>query len=305
MAGWSELFESRPRKVSKQVFLCSGELSGLVWDRVNQGLSSYDFHYRVSKPGELGTPTMFGMESAYLVVDPSMDMLNAVENSIRSGSTESYFVLISGEVSSDMKPHLEFIKKKAQHSKHYYVISAPKTEQAQSKMESYFLMRWAVSRETSSRVCSIMEYSPGLLYLFDQQFLLCTDGRVLPSTTTKKLVDKILGTDTPNLVLASIVNGEPVDIDFDEDFTYKVLMFLHTTIQHARMIHSAWKDGNSTIATASKATGLTQYYVHRAWGLAESTNPQQLRSQEDLILYGLQNYSQNPEMLSVISHLWK
>lgn len=302
MATWSDLLGAKIPSLPKQVFLCTGEISTLVWDAVHQTLKGYDFYVRVGSQGDLRySVAALGTNAAYLVVDPDDLILKAVEDLIRSGATEAVFILISGDGTDLDKETFDYVKKKSQQSKQYYTITAPKGEQARSKMESFFIMRWGVSRDLSQKTCSILEYSPGQLYQFDKQFMLCTDGQVLPSSHTQSLVDELLGSDTPNLVLMKIASRIPVDMNFGEDFTYKALKMLHNLLNHARIIQGAWYNGESTVAGVAKATGLSHFLVLRAWGLAEAYGKETLKDCEDLVLFGMDNVSGNPELLSVIS----
>lgn len=304
MAGWAELLEARLLSTPKRVFLCTGEISSLVWDKILEALAGYDFYVRVEKDTDIGySLSGYGANTAYLLVDPSNEVLKAAEALVRSGGTDAIYILISGEPDKYDKGIYEYLKKKAQQSKGYYTVTVPKAEQARNKMVSHFLMRWGVARDTSQRVCAALEYSPGQIYLFDKQFLLCTGGQVLPSSHTQGLVTELLGQDSPNMVVNRIFSRTPVDLQFGEDFTYRVLKFLHTLVTHARVIHGAWSTGATSLAEVSKSTGLTQFLVLRAWGIAENYDPKALRKCEDLVLFGMENTG-NPDLLSVISRVW-
>lgn len=305
MAGWADLFEARPLSVPKQVFLATGELSTLVWDYVHACLEGYDFYLRVENVEDLSY-SIAGMGSsvAYLLVSPTPEVLQAAERVIRKGGTEAIFLLVEGDGSQYPKVNFEYVKKKAQQFKNYYTLTVPKAEQARAKMVAFFLLRWGVARETSQRVCSALEYSPGQMYTFDRQFLACTEGAMLPSSRTQGLVEELLGSDSASMVVSRIASGQPIDTEFDEAFTSKVLRFLHGLIIHARMIQGAWKVGETTLSSVSKATGLTQFLVMRAMGMAEAYEPKVLRRCEDLVLMSMDNVTGNPDVLSVLSRVW-
>lgn len=305
MAGYPELFETQVTSFPKQVFLCVGELSSLVWDVVHRALGEYDFFVRVEREADLSfSLSGMGANAAYLLVDPPDPLLASARALIQGGGTEAMFILVSEDPSKYDKANFEYIKKKAQQSKNYYTITAPKADQAKAKMVSYFLMRWAVPRDTSHKVCSMLDYSPGRIYLFDKQFLALTGGQVLPSSQTQGLVDELLGEDTPNMVVMRILTGTPVDLTFDEAFTYQVLSFLHGLIVNAKMIQASQRGGNVTAPAISKDLGITIFQVVRSMGIANSYSPSELRRCEDLILFGFENVSGNPDLLSVISRTW-
>lgn len=304
MANWNDFLEVEITNKPKQVFLVTGEVSSMVWDKVSSTLQKYESYFRVSEPAHIGNSLSVGVEVAYLVVDPSPNMLSVIESTIRSGASDSFFIIFNGEVPPSMKEQILYIKNKSQLCKLYFNLTAPKTDNARDKMYSFFVMRWSVTRDTARQVCSILEHSPGALYQFDKQFLLVTGGQVLASTKTKKLVEELLGNDTPSLVVSNIVNGKHIDTNFDAEFTLKVLNFLHTTVNNSRLIQVAWDNGNSTVPAVSKYSGLPNIAVLRAWGFAEKYRGESLRQCEDLIALGLENYH-NPELLSTLSRIWR
>ena len=305
MAGWSDLFEFEGKPLPKQTMLVVGEVSSLVWDRVNDLLDQYDQVVRVEDVQNLHYSLGgAGSRIAYLMVDPTEDVLEQAVQVMRKGSTESFFFLVSGDPSQYPKSSFDFVKRKAQQSRMYFTLSAPKTEAAQSKMVSYFLMRWRVTNETSSKVCSILKYSPGALYLFDKQFIMCTGGQVLPSTQTKEIVSELLGNDTPSLIVYNIIYGVGVDELFDNEFTHKVLSLLHTVLMDARLIQGASSQSHTTVSAICKFTKLTQFQVLRAGGLADDYTVADLRACESLITWAMENSKGNPDLLSVVSRLW-
>lgn len=305
MANWDSLFEASFVNKPKQVFLATGEISALVWDKVSDTLNKYDSHFRVSEPSQLGSSMSMGSNVAYLLVDPTPVLLNMVERSIREGASDSFFLVFNGEVPEESKDQLKYVKTKAQQCKTFFTVTPPKTDTARSKMLSFFVLRWSVSKEIAHQVCSILEYSPGALYLFDRQFLLATDGQVYASSKTKKLVEELLGSDTPSLVVSNIVNGVHFDTKFDENFTLKVLKFLQSIINQSRLIHSAMDNGNTTVQSISKFTGIPMFLVLKSIGFAEMYRGKALRAREDLVLFGLSNYHGNPELLSTLARLWR
>lgn len=305
MAGWSDLYDRSIPSIPKQVFLSVGEVSSLVWDTVNTALAGYDFYVRASKPEDLSyTMTELGANSAYLIVDPSPDLMHSLAQLLKGGATEAVFVILSKAPSKEDEDH-RILKTKAQSSKLYFTISAPKTEAAQDKMVSFFLMRWAVTRETCFKACNALDYSPGKLYQFDHLMLLSTGGQVLPSSQTQVIVDELLGTDSPNTVVGRILEGRPVEEDYTEKFTEDVLSFLLSLALHAKRILGSWRTGNSTVSSASKETGLSQFLILRAWPLADSLDDEQLSRLIKVIEFGLRNVAGNPEVLSTVSRAWR
>lgn len=305
MAGWSDLYDRSIPSIPKQVFLSVGEVSSLVWDTVNSALSGYDFYVRASKPEDLSyTMTELGANSAYLIVDPSPDLMKSLAMLLKGGATEAVFVIMSKAPAKE-DDYLHVLKTKAQASKLYFTISAPKTEAAQDKMVSFFLMRWAVTRETCFKACNALDYSPGKLYQFDHLMLLSTGGQVLPSSQTQVIVDELLGTDSPNTVVGRILEGRPVESDYTEKFTEDVLNFLLSLALHAKRILGSWRTGNSTVSSASKETGLSQFLILRAWPLADTLNDEQLSRLIKVIEFGLRNVAGNPEVLATVSRAWR
>ena len=306
MSNWMDLLETELAPPPKAVGLFVGEMSSLVWDKVMRAVKSYDLYYRVTSPQDFSYSTSaIGARVAFLVVNPTTEVLKALEKVVRSGGrTEAIYIMVDGDIASSQKEHFEYLKKRAQASKMYYLVNSPKSDSAKEKLISYFIVRWAVTQELSFRVASALEYSPGMLYEFDKQFRLCTDGQVLPSTQSRKLVDELLGSDTSTMVVTRILSQTPVDLLFNSDFTYRVLSFLHGLLTNAKRIQSAWKDGAYNVSTLSKSTGLTQFNVSRSIGIAERYSPNQLNKCEDLVLFGMENVERNPEVLSVVSRLW-
>lgn len=302
MAGWSELFESEPKARPRLTFLCFGDISSLVLDKVMQALQEYKTWVRVENPIDMSTST--GSNTAYLLVDPSQELLDFVQRFIREGGSESYFVLMSQEVKTTGNPSLEYIKRKAQQCKSYYSISAPRTDSARDKMVSFFLLRWAVTRETSHRVVSSLSYSPGELYQFDRQFLLATGGVVLPSTETHRIVNSLLGADTPSMVVSEIVYGSKIDAEFSPEFNRKVMAYLQSSIHQGLLIQAAWRNGSTNPTDIAKDTGLTKFQVTKSTWAAEMFEPHQLR-RGNKILQGLLGFEDSPEFISVLSRVWR
>ena len=303
MAGWAELLTLSVRSLPKQVFLCVGEQSSLVWDVVHKALAGYDTFVRVESDIDLSyAMTGLGNNAAYLLVDPTPELLGTAEALVRGSTSEAVYILMSAPPTN--LAGLEYLKKKAQQSKLYFTVTAPKGEAAQQKMVSFFLMRWGLTRAIAHRACAMLDFSPGKLYQFDKSLMLATGGQVLPSSQTQALVDSLLGADTQNTVVAKIIEGQGLDADFDETFTRQVLNFIFGLVLNAKRLHGAWEAGNTTVADAGKAAGLTQYQTLQAWPLAELFPLEALRRKEKILSFMYQNYRGNPETLSTLAQLW-
>lgn len=302
MATWTDLFDAEILPLPKQVCLFVGELSSLVWDKVNEAASKYNTRQRIESIQDIAS-SRFGDndDTAYIAVNPSDELLHILANQLSSGMVESLFILMD-EAPKD-NADFEVVKKKAQHSKHYYVITAPKAETAQAKMVSFFLLRWAVTRDSCFKVCAMLDFSPGKLYLFDLAMRVSTDGKVLASSKTAVIIDELLGSDTPNLVVNNILSGKPFDQEYSREFNDKVIRFMDNLFYNARIIHNAISAGHQTAAAVGKATGLSQFAVHQSWGVAKAYNSAQLRYCVELLEYAKMNV-ENPEVLSTISKVW-
>ena len=304
MAGWSDLFESGSDDLPRHAFLAVGEISSLVLDEVAVKMKQYSAVIKVRAAQDMyyslsGT----GTRVAYVLNDPTPEVLDAAANLLKQNTGEAFYFLISKEPSHYPKESFDYVKKKAQQSKQYYTISAPKSDAAKDKMVGYFLMRWGVTRDTSQMVCSILGYSPGMLYQFDKQFMLCTGGNILPSTQTQRIVEELLGTDTPSLIVHHIVTQKPVDLDFSPEMSSRVLNLLHSVLMDARLVQGAMSTGATSVSAVSKDTKLSQFKVLQAWSLAEAYSTMELRNNEKILLWAMDNEG-NPDVLSVVSHVW-
>lgn len=302
MATWNDLMDAEIYPLPKQTALFVGEISALVWDKVREATSKYGFQQRIEDPSDLSHGS-YGMndDTAYVAVNPSSELMATLASLLKSHMVESLFVLMD-EAPKGNKD-FEVIKKRAQHNKNYYTVTPPKSEQAQAKMASYFLLRWAVSKETSFKVCAMLEFSPGKLYMFDKSMRTILQGQVLPSSQTQVIVDALLGTDTPNLVVNDILTGRYIDHSYDTEFNDGVLRFLHSLVYHAKLIKISMSQGNQTVSAVNKATSIPVFLVHRSWNLANSYSEDQLNHSDKLIQLGFK-YKNNPELISTLSRVW-
>lgn len=304
MATWSELLESKIPALPKQVFLCSGETSSaLVWDKLNQILGGYDMHMRVASAEDLSYATFGHSKSlAYVVVNPNTDLLNKIEEVIRGGCIESFFILMEG-ATLPKDQATEYIKKKAQQCKQYYTITVPKSETAQMKMASFFMLRWSVTKDQAFSVCSLLDFSPARLYLFDIQFRMIIGSSVLSSAAAKNIIEELLGTEAANMVASNILNSVPLAETYSAEFNQEVLGFLANLIDSALAIKAAWSAGASTMSAVCKESGITQFQASRAWGLAHAYSEERLKETRNHLALGFK-YADQPDVLGVLSRIF-
>lgn len=303
MASWADLVSTTLPSIPKQVVLVTGEISSLVWDKVREALHGYSTYTRVLTPKDLSYAlTSLGTSSAYLLVNPSPLLIEAASDLIRGGCTDSMYVLID-DVPKDADA-IDYLKKKAQQCKAYYTISAPKTDQAKSTMASVFQMRWGVTRDSAFRVCTMLDFSPGRLYQFDQLFLRATGGKVLPSSETNAVLTQLLGADSPNTVVAHILEGRPVEMNYSAEFSSQILRVMLSVILDAKVVRGAMDRGCTNVSTITKDTGLSQFQVVRAFGAAEAWSVRALIHREKMLRFGLENVTQ-PDVLSIVSLLFQ
>lgn len=304
MATWVELEDSPARLLTRQVMLCVGEISSLVWDKVQSILHSMDYYVHVEDPHQMVIgSSLTSSSSAYLVVNPNSEMLRAVENFLRSSPVESVILLSGDEVETEGKDAFNYIKKKAQQSKKYFSISAPKSETAREKMITHYRMKWGVSTEASHKVCSVLEFSPGKLYLFSQQFLMTTGGRVLPSSRTNSIIEELIGEDSPSMVVMWILNHKPVNTEFSVEYTNKVLGFLLMLVNDSIAVNSVMNQGVSQTTQISRDAGVPVFRVLRAMGMATKHSYKTLSKYQQRVIWGFQHRDQ-PNLLSVLSRVW-
>ena len=289
----------------KQVALFIGESSSLVLDRIRQASSYFDTCVYVTEPEQLQGLVWQGIRALIVAIDPSEELLRKLASRIKQGDSEAIAVVISGEISRYSEDIVNVVKKKAMQSKNYFVISPPKTEAARDKMVSFFVLKLKMSKDLSTRVCSAMEYSPGRMYLFAKQYLMCTDGQVLPSSKASGIVDSLVGNESPNMAVMNIVNGVVIESTFSEDFTQRVLNFIHNIILDAKRVKLLWETGNTNPTKISKESGIPTFRVLKCLPLAVNYSLYELRQKEDLILFMLKNASGNSDALSTLSRLWK
>ena len=289
----------------KQVALFIGESSSLVLDRIRQASSSFDACIYVTEPEQLQGLVWQGIQALIVAIDPSVDLLKKLVSRIKQGDSEAIAVVLSGDISRYPEELVNIIKKKAMQSKRYFVVSPPKTEAARDKMVSFFVLKLKMSKDLSARVCSAMEYSPGRMYLFSKQYLMCTDGQMLPSSKASGIVDALVGNESPNMAVMNIVSGLVIESTFSEDFTQRVLNFMHNIILDAKRVRLLWDTGNTNPTKISKESGITTFRVLKCLPLAVNYSLYELRQKEDLILFMLKNASGNSDALSTLSRLWK
>ena len=289
----------------KQVALFIGESSSLVLDRIRQASSSFDACIYVTEPEQLQGFVWQGIQALIVAIDPSVDLLKKLVSRIKQGDSEAIAVVLSGDISRYPEELVNIIKKKAMQSKRYFVVSPPKTEAARDKMVSFFVLKLKMSKDLSARVCSAMEYSPGRMYLFSKQYLMCTDGQMLPSSKASGILDALVGNESPNMAVMNIVSGLVIESTFSEDFTQRVLNFMHNIILDAKRVRLLWDTGNTNPTKISKESGITTFRVLKCLPLAVNYSLYELRQKEDLILFMLKNASGNSDALSTLSRLWK
>lgn len=303
MATWDDLVEASLPPIPKQVVLITGEISSLVWDRVMTALKGYGVYIRPESDRDMSFAiTSLGVTSAYLLVNPSEELISAAEKLVRGGSTDSIYILVEGGMSDN--DSLDYLKRKAQQCKAYFTVTPPKTDQAKLKMATYFQMRWGVTRTTSFKACTLLDFSPGRLYMFDKLFLAATGGRVLPSSETQHLIDQLLGSDAPNTVVSRILEGAPIEAEYSAEFSSKILRVILNVILDAKIVKNSILRGNSTVANVCKDTGLTQFQVVRCYGVAEAHSLAALVHRERVLRFGLTHSSQ-PDVLSIIAQLFQ
>ena len=307
MATWEGLLETPLRLLPTQVVLATGEISVLVLDKVRQALQGVDYHTTVTHPSQISSFSIpEGLTGSYILHDPSPEILQAAERSIRAGRSESFIILISGDPNENYdKSDLEYVKKRAMQAKTYFTLTPPKTDAAREKMLSQIILNLHVTRDLAHRVGSTLEYSPGRVYLFMKQYLLATGGSVLTSSKAEEIVLSILGDDSPNAVVTTIVTGGRVNREFSEEFTNRVLNFLQGCIQDAYKVQSALNSGRPSVTVMAKELGIPVFRVLQCLPMAESYSPSELLKCEDLIIFLQPFVGQNPDVLSVLSRLWR
>lgn len=289
----------------KQVALFVGESSSLVLDRIRQASSYFDTCMYVTEPEQLQGLVWQGIQALIVAIDPSVDLLKKLVSRIKQGDSEAIAVVLSGDISRYPEELVNIIKKRAMQSKRYFVVAPPKTEAARDKMVSFFVLKLKMSKDLSARVCSAMEYSPGRMYLFSKQYLMCTDGQMLPSSKASGIVDALVGNESPNMAVMNIVSGVVIESTFSEDFTQRVLNFMHNIILDAKRVRLLWETGNTNPTKISKESGIPTFRVLKCLPLAVNYSLYELRQKEDLILFMLKNASGNSDALSTLSRLWK
>ena len=289
----------------KQVALFVGESSSLVLDRIRQASSYFDTCMYVTEPEQLQGLVWQGIQALIVAIDPSVDLLKKLVSRIKQGDSEAIAVVLSGDISMYPEELVNIIKKRAMQSKRYFVVAPPKTEAARDKMVSFFVLKLKMSKDLSARVCSAMEYSPGRMYLFSKQYLMCTDGQMLPSSKASGIVDALVGNESPNMAVMNIVSGVVIESTFSEDFTQRVMNFMHNIILDAKRVRLLWETGNTNPTKISKESGIPTFRVLKCLPLAVNYSLYELRQKEDLILFMLKNASGNSDALSTLSRLWK
>lgn len=304
MAGWVE-FEGSPAVLHpRQVMLCTGEVSSLVWDKVHTILRASDFYTYASAPEQLVMrSSLTSSNSVYVVVNPDSTMLEAVCRFLRSSPVESLVVLMEGDPKTEDKEHIDYIKRRAQQSKKYFSITAPKTDSAREKMITHYKMKWGVSSVDTHRVCSILEFSPGRVYMFSKQFLMCTGGRVLPSSETSAIIDELIGQDSASMVAMRIVHSSPVNTTFSPDFNSGVLGFLLMVVNDSIVVNDALHVGVTQPSQISKDTGIPVFRVLRCLDMATKNSFKALSRFQDTITWGYQHQTE-PGLMSTLSRVW-
>ena len=305
MATWEPLMDSPVNILPKQVALFVGESSSLVLDRIRQASSYFDTCMYVTEPEQLQGLVWQGIQALIVAIDPSADLLKKLVSRIKQGDSEAIAVVLSGDISRYPEELVNIIKKRAMQSKRYFVVAPPKTEAARDKMVSFFVLKLKMSKDLSARVCSAMEYSPGRMYLFSKQYLMCTDGQMLPSSKASGIVDALVGNESPNMAVMNIVSGVVIESTFSEDFTQRVMNFMHNIILDAKRVRLLWETGNTNPTKISKESGIPTFRVLKCLPLAVNYSLYELRQKEDLILFMLKNASGNSDALSALSRLWR
>ena len=107
------------------------------------------------------------------------------------------------------------------------------------------------------------------------------------------------------MAVMNIVNGVVIESTFSEDFTQRVLNFIHNIILDAKRVKLLWETGNTNPTKISKESGIRTCSALKCLPLAFNYSLYELRQKEDLILFMLKNASGNSDALSTLSRLWK
>lgn len=305
MAGWESLMESPVKVKFSRVVLVLGEISSLVLDRVRQGLQDVESYSWVDSPSQISfTSPIFSTGTAYVVSDPNEETMLAIENSIRSGSTSDFVILIPGDhVDRVPKKTMEYLKRRAQQSKTYFTINPPKTDAARDKMVSYMITYLSVSRESAYQICANNYYSPGRIYLIAKQLLLITGGDILPSSKTESIVRELLGNENPEVAVQRILSGTPIDNLFTEEFTRKVVASLHRSLVYAQEVKMATLLGKPDFKDIQTYTGIPIHKIIEVSPISEALTLDELRSKERTIRNIPDQYSGDKDLISVLSRI--
>lgn len=231
-----------------------------------------------------------------------MEVLQALDTVVRGSTDDSVFILMK-EAPED-SPAYEYLKRRAQANKMYFTVSSPKSDTARRNMTYFFQRRWGASTDLVSRVCASFNFSPGELYYFDQMFRMVADGNMLSSSEASAVVSSLLGKDSKNTVVTSILLGEEVNGEYDDDFTRIVLTYILDLLLDAKVIHGAWDTGSSTVTEVSRVVTLPKFKILQAWPLAERLSAETIGYKEQIIMKMLKNYKGNPETLSITAQVW-
>lgn len=301
MANWNDLLNAKLVPKKGQVFLSYGDDSALVWDSIHHLASESEYTIRVEDESDLAY--QLPLPTAYILKNPKPKIVDLVAGLLKSGSSDSYFVVITSNTLPKSET-MEYMKRKSQQYKLYFNITAPKSERPRENMITFFSLRWGVTRDQATRVCALLEFDPGKLYLFDQQYLLVGGDGMLSSAQSQKLLDELLGDSSQHLVASRILNRQVVDGTYDSDFNYQILSYLSATLSHMFEVQMSTFRGNVTISTIAKDTGLSQYQVLSCAGWAEDYSIQEIKKRRDMVTRAFDYYAE-PELLETLSRRWQ
>lgn len=302
MANWDSLLDSPPSPKSGLVFISYGDDSALVWDRVGNLASHYEIRIDVKSHTDLAyyIPTARGV--AYVMKNPTEKMMDSLSTTLRGGSSDSFFLIFAG---SDAPTHrdIDYIKRKSQVHKAYFNVAPPKSEKTRDWMETFFSMRWGVTKEQSSTVCMMLDYQPGNLYQFDKQYRAAGGDGSWSSSKAQEMLDKILGDSSSNLAISRILMRKYVNGRFDGRFNEQALSYLSYIVENSASVQASMLRANQTVSSIAKDSGLTQYQVLSTLQVAsEYTRTEIMNSREMIRL--MSQYRDEPEMLEVLSRVW-
>lgn len=303
MATWSDFIDAEPTTLPRQVFLVAGESdSALVNDKVLKAAHGYENTVHLKEPSQLRYATLgVSNKTAYIVRDPDKSLIGEIVKILKSGSHESFFVLLSSPTLSK-DDGIQFIKKKAQASKMYYTLSTPKTDSAQSKMESFFMRRWGMVRRQAEEVCEALGHSPSQLYLFDLQYRMLIGDSILSSSQADRIIHELLGSDRQSVLIGDVLNNIPIEETLTSEYNHQVLGFLVDAFSGAIRISEAREMGAFNASQIAKETGLTTFKVSQYLPLSEMKQKRILENGQKVI-DSFYPYSDQKDMIQVLSRV--